>query len=113
MTAGRDTDDCVDPALDEVLQAVGSWRRRLVVYHLIDREENHSSFEEVASVIADRGDGEADRDKVDALLYHGALPSLQAAGIVEYDERSGAIRYVPDAIPVPLVEALHAVEHQS
>lgn len=83
---------------DRLFDVLSSHRRRVVLRYLADVEL--ASVEEIANVIAARGID----DPLDAALAlrHGDLPRLQDARLLEYDPRSGTVRYDGD----PFVEEL-------
>lgn len=110
MTGCQNCDTAVDPTLDEILDVLSSWRRRVVIYHLERTDGEHASIEEVASSLHEHEPRVPGREQVHAYLYHSTLPCLREAGVVEYDSRSGTIRYRPDAIPDRLLESIKAVE---
>jgi len=86
--------------LDQTLAMLASnERRKLVAY--FDRNDVESASMEVLTthlartqVETDGGDPSTEAAK--ARLHHVHLPKLQAHGVVEYDSRSGEIRYHPD-----------------
>lgn len=110
MTQGQDCEDCVEPALDEPLSALATWRGRCVVYYLEKTDEGIASFDHLAGVVLDHEEEATESERVDSILHHRTLPHLQDAGIVEYDRRSGAVRYRADAIPDALLECIREVE---
>lgn len=86
------------PKLDVVFDALSQRRRRYVLYYLQNHEP--ATVEEVAErVVAwERGVPVADvssedYDHVVTDLSHSHLPKLADERIIEYDRRSGAIRY--------------------
>lgn len=88
--------------IDDVFGALASVRRREVVYELTQRPEGIATVEELVDPLVSR---EADllderpanhRERVTAALYHNHLPHLDELGIVEFDRRSGAVRFRGD-----------------
>lgn len=84
--------------LDRILGALSHPRRRLLLYYL--QESGPVSIEDAAARIAawERGQPadeipEGVRETVLTSLYHGHVPKLTEQGIVDYDRRSGAIRF--------------------
>lgn len=79
--------------LDRILEGLARPRRRRVLYALA--EEQPQEIEELtAAVVEYETDGEpadADREAVEAMLYHNALPKLATLGLVDYDPRSGSV----------------------
>lgn len=94
-------------SLDTVFELLADRRRRFSLYAFIDAPEESLAFEtlleDVATLEAVVDEEPLSRDRyVDAAtdLYHWHLPVLCEVGIVDYDERSGTIRYLAR----PLVE---------
>ena len=84
--------------LDRILRALSHPRRRLLLYYL--RENDPVDIEDAAAQIAawERGETPDDvpeeaKGNVLTSLYHGHVPKLTKRGIVDYDQRSGAIRF--------------------
>lgn len=87
-----------DQEVDRLLDAVGTYRRRCVLYCLM--ETDTAELEELTrSVSAMENDQAPDDiptetlDDVKADLYHQTLPKLAELKIIEYDPRSETIRY--------------------
>lgn len=83
--------------IDRILVSVRDIRRRYLLYHL--QEEGTSDLETAARQVAaweyecDVGDVPSDLDdRLQTELYHTHLPKLADLDIIEYDERTGAIR---------------------
>ncbi|WP_135805552.1 DUF7344 domain-containing protein [Halorussus marinus] len=84
--------------LDATLNALAHRRRRDALYCLAERDPETVSG--LARELAARQTGvSVDEmssegvDRIETDLYHVHLPKLSEAGIVEYDDRSGAISY--------------------
>jgi len=84
--------------LDRAFEALADTRKRYVAYHLLD--VGGADVQELAEHVAAREcDGTvtaAPEDHAEAVrldLYHNHLPKLDALDVVEYDRRSGAVRY--------------------
>ena len=96
--ADRVEADEVRTQLDTILEAVSHQRRRNVLYYLYDHTTaaTRSLARELtaweAGVPVDEVSAE-DREHMLIDLHHTHLPKLADAGIIEYDPRSGAIRY--------------------
>lgn len=94
---GKVTVDGGRPALDRVLEGLSRKYDRCVLYHLMDCEP--AEFEElVDAVVALETGGAATvptdvRTEIRIELYHMRLPKLEDLGIIEFDHRSGLIRY--------------------
>lgn len=103
--------------LDEIIAALARRRRRYALYHL--RDEGIVELEDlVRQVVAwelDQPPEEISDDDVQKLVvefHHDHVGVFRDAACVEYDERSGVIRYrdPPELLP-ELLDAVAAVEH--
>jgi DNA-binding transcriptional ArsR family regulator len=105
-------------SIDELLSLLGHRRRRDVLYSLVESEV--TDVESLAATIAAReSDGPSDgiddeRDAVVIDLYHNHLPKLNDRGLIEYDSRSGAVRWTSLPTDVEtLLECCHSLETDS
>lgn len=96
--------------LEAVLRALTNHRRRYILYHL--REEEVSNLDEVARHIAKVEEENTSEERLDerveqekAALIHQDLPVLEDAALVEFDQRSEAVRYCEP--PALLDKLLH------
>lgn len=102
--------------LDELLAALADSRRRNIVYYLRDAEQItiETLSRQVASWEHDTPASETTPEmRENALLdlTHAHLPALSEAGLVEYDRRSGAIRFRdPPAMLRPLLDTFRTIE---
>lgn len=95
---GQVTADGGRPALDRVLEGLSRERDRHILYHLMDNEptEFDELVDAIAAVEAGRSAAAVPDDvheEIRTKLYHMRLPKLEDLGIIEFDERSGAVRY--------------------
>lgn len=95
--------------LDRVFGALSHQRRRYTLYYL--RENDEAEVDELASQVAawERDVPVVDvpaeaSEEVRSELVHSHLPKLEEYGLVEYDQRSGAVVYTNP--PTLLDEAL-------
>ena len=103
--------------LDDVVAALARRRRRYALYCL--RDEEFLELEDLArQVVARQSDRPADavpEDDVERLVLefeHNDLEVFQRAGCVEYDDRSGVVRYRdPPEVLVDLLEVVSDAEH--
>lgn len=86
------------PRLDELLECLTKSRRRLVLYYL--QENDVADVEELATEIAAwemdvlPDDVPIDhREDITRELLHNHLPRLAETKCIEYDRRSGTVRY--------------------
>lgn len=87
-----------DEQVDRLLDALGTYRRRCVLYCLMETEP--ADLEEIArEVTAMETDQSPDeiptevRETVKIDLYHNTLPKLAELTVIEYDPRSKTVRY--------------------
>lgn len=88
-------------SLDTCLQLLADDQRRQIIQQL--RPEGRSSVGELADEISGTG-----RERTAIQLHHNHLPKLQKHGILDYDERSGAVLYSPDARLEGLIDTVLA-----
>jgi len=74
-----------------MFEALASKRRRIALWFIADSEGDSVSLDKVSEHLAATTDAAVDTIRVS--LHYQHLPKLESAGVVEYDERSGAIRY--------------------
>ncbi len=91
---------------ETALRLVANQHCRTVLTQLINRESNIIGINALVKYMAPENPppeshGGTDRRLVD--LRHNQLPKLEAAGLVEYDARTGTVRYHSD----DRVEKLH------
>ena len=85
--------------LDTAFDCLRSARRRYLLYHLADNDDPVVTFEEAVAAIreyegADTGSDEVPpRQSVRTDLLHSHLPRLADAGVLDYDLRTGEIRF--------------------
>lgn len=103
--------------LDDILGALADQERRFALYHL--KEENEVEMEELTRQVAAWKLGKSIADVTDDELqpllmefHHNHLEKLRDAECIEYDQRSGAIRYRnPPKILEALLNLLAPLEH--
>lgn len=79
--------------LDDVFAALARRRSRIVLYYLSHREDEAVDRETLCDVVLERDPEASQPERVRISLVHAVVPGLEAAGFVEYDARSGTIRY--------------------
>lgn len=94
--------------LDDVFRLVADRQRRLILRHLIHASTDQSSIDELADQLIDTSlaNRPTSRETVLSQLQHKDLPALEQYGVIEYDSRTGAIRYHPDEQIEALLECL-------
>lgn len=90
-----------DDRLDACLRLVSDKHRRVVIHHLRSEAAGESTLDDLTDRLhsSERALGSGrcpDRDQLAIKLTHTHLPKLAEYGVVEYDLRSGAVRYQPD-----------------
>lgn len=100
----------VDPALDAVLEVLRSRHRREILYYLEDAETDVVQVDELVDAeLADNPDA-PDREAVTANFHHVKLAKLDEIGWIEYDVRSGAVRYRPESVPRAMLRFVRSTE---
>lgn len=87
---GRSGRDAEPP--DRVVDAVAAERRRVLLSYLDGKRGEVASLVELVDHVAGR-EADAEVERVAFALRYVHLPRLEADGLVEYDRRSGAVRY--------------------
>lgn len=89
--------------VDAVLCAIADERRRRIVGYLVEHGDEPVTIDELvdAATAADSAGppdppSRATIEWTVTRLHHTHLPKLDRAGVVEYDARSGIVRYRPD-----------------
>ena len=87
--------------LDSCLQLVADQHRRQVIHNLRREAEGTATFsdlvEQLSSRAADSTDGPPqDREELAIRLQHTHLPKLADHGVIDFDHRTGTVRYQPD-----------------
>ncbi|MGQ3722646.1 MULTISPECIES: DUF7344 domain-containing protein [Natrialba] len=103
--------------IDELLLILSHHRRRDVLYYLSEHEL--ASIESLATKITahelDCSSSDVtpdDRKPVLIDLYHNHLPKLTNSGLIEYDRRSGAIKWSLESSHIhSLLEQCYETEH--
>jgi DNA-binding transcriptional ArsR family regulator len=99
----------VDPELDTILRVLESRHRRAILYQLVEAETDVVDVDELVDAELARYP-HASRGAVTAELYHVQLPKLDQAGWIEYDFRSGTVRFRPECAPTAVLEWRRATE---
>jgi hypothetical protein len=107
------------PFFDAVFGALADWRRREVVDYFRDTGATTATVDELAFLIAayePDGTGGASRPHEELVgeLAEDHLPRLARANVVEYDSRSGTVRYRGQPTVEKWLEHVRAVsEHET
>jgi len=87
------------PVVDDVFGALSDWKRRAVCRYLATCDGSGVDVPTLANAVARRGQAsdvaeeEADVDAVETELIETHLPTLHRIGVLDFDERSGAVHY--------------------
>ena len=103
--------------VDDILRALADQDRRLALYYL--QEEGEAEIEELTRQVAAWSDEKPIDEVTDDELQprimefrHNHLNRLRDAGCIEYDERTGVVRYKsPPKILEPVLSVLAPLEH--
>ncbi|WP_336337075.1 DUF7344 domain-containing protein [Haloarcula brevis] len=85
--------------VDDVFEVLSDWRRRAVCHYFVTGDRTAADVEALATVLSDRGDagtvGASDTSPstIRTQLREEHLPVLHRIGVIDYDERSGAVKY--------------------
>lgn len=102
--------------IDELLLILSHHRRRDVLYYLSEHELGsiETLATEITALEIDCPSSDVtpeDREPILIDLYHNHLPKLTNSGLIEYDRRSGAIKWALASDDVhSLLERCHEVE---
>jgi len=132
MTEHTATDDCNcqssglaggtengGPFVDAVFDALADWRRREVVEYFLDTDGSTATIEELALFLAayepdGSGGGSRPYDELVHALTQTHLPRLESTGVLDFDRRSGTVRYEGQATVEKWIEHINAVtEHET
>lgn len=78
---------------DDVCSVLANEQCRSVLYYFQESTQDVVSVEDLAAFISERNNIIVTREQATIVLQHIALPKLEDAGIIEYDERSSTVRY--------------------
>lgn len=87
------------PMVDDVFETLSDWKRRAVCRYLATCDESGVDVRTLAGAVAKRGrasgvaEDETAVDTIETELVETHLPRLHRIGILDFDERSGAIHY--------------------
>lgn len=86
--------------LDVVYTVLSNRRRRYVLYHLNDLPSGSATVDELVELVAAWEEMAVDAEPptdhkaiIERALLTTHLPTIDDAGLVEYDERSGAVKF--------------------
>lgn len=77
--------------VDDHLSVLAQRHCRYVLYYFQETTDDVASIEDLVADLRSRDS--IDDESITRTLHHATLPSLEAVGAVEYDERNGTVRY--------------------
>ncbi|MEF8783380.1 MAG: ArsR family transcriptional regulator [Haloarculaceae archaeon] len=94
--------------LDACLRVIADGCRRRMIQQLRREADGTMSFEDLVGGLQSASDDDRRRnpEQIAIDLEHTHLPKLANHGVVEYDRRSGAVRYRPDEHIEAILDAL-------
>lgn len=96
--------------LDACLRLVADHHRRRILQRLQREAHGATGFGDLVDELSDSRPGpddeSPDRERLAIQLQHTHLPKLADYGVVEYDRRSGAVRYQPDPLLEMVLDSL-------
>ncbi|WP_123538269.1 DUF7344 domain-containing protein [Halosimplex salinum] len=99
MESTGDEQEGERPFIDTVFDALADWRRREICQFFREGDVTTATVDELAMLLAacepvglDQTHGRT-HEEFASELTESHLPRLDAAGVVDYDERSGTVRY--------------------
>lgn len=104
MNANPHTEKC-----DELLEVLCHHHRRQILRFLGKRPTNTATVDEFVAYV----DSPSGETALSTEMHHIHLPKLDDAGLVEWDARSGTIRYYPDPHCLDLLRTLRSHNVQS
>ncbi|MEF8828605.1 MAG: ArsR family transcriptional regulator [Haloarcula sp.] len=85
--------------VDDVFEVLADWRRRAICHYFASGDRSAADVAALATAISNQGGastvGAADTSAstIRTQLEEEHLPVLHRAGLIDYDERSGAVKY--------------------
>lgn len=100
-------------SIDDTLEILTDRRRRHVLEYCVSAAGETVEVDDLVEHLAERHEcpsGVGDRAAVRTSLHHVHLPMLAAKGVVDFDPRSGQLRYRPDDRLEEWLERVRAAE---
>jgi hypothetical protein len=79
--------------LNQTFAALSDFRRRMVVRHFRNSQDQVATITDLARYVADRAE-DADFEDVVVALHHKDVPSLVTADVIEYDPQTETVEFV-------------------
>jgi len=96
---------CVRPPVErrnELLRSLSHQHRRHTLRFLAEQPTHTTTVDELVDHLA----GPSERGSLSVEMVHLHLPKLETAELIEWDRRSGTIRYRPDGLCERLLETM-------
>lgn len=88
-----DSQELSEPSLEDNLRLIADQYRRLILQYLIYESSGPVSFDVLVEYLAEHVVAGSNRETIRSKLHHDHLPRMADHGVVEYDPRSGSVRY--------------------
>lgn len=79
--------------LNALFRALSSEHRRQVLRYFQTAKDEVATIDGLIDHIIEEGEGGPTRDQLELTFHHVTLPKLADLGVIEYDNRSGSVRY--------------------
>lgn len=96
----------VNAAMEDVLAALGHPLRREVLRYCVEQSTRDTDLYSLTDHLVAEGRHD-ERERVALLLHHLHLPKLADMGLVEFDPKSGQVRYHPSDELEQLIGRIH------
>ncbi|WP_435366041.1 DUF7344 domain-containing protein [Haloarchaeobius sp. DYHT-AS-18] len=98
-------------SLDVCLRLLANRHRRRIIHHLRHEASGATTVDELVDQLHSSGSTSKNgplqnRDALAIQLHHTHLPKLAEHGIVEFEHRTGAVRYHPDEQVETMLDSL-------
>lgn len=100
--------------LDDTLQLISNEYRRNIMYHMKEAEEDNFAYEDITEALVENGYVSEDQsDRFGVQMAHAHLPRMEESGLVERDEDSNTVRYIPSEDVENLLEDVKKYDEHS
>lgn len=96
--------------IDDLISVLDHRIRREVIHYLVNERHPETDLDAIAAHIAEvrKGAGESiEQEQLALRLHHLHLPKLADTGLIEFDPRSGLVRYLSDSKMENLLESIY------
>ena len=100
--------------LDDTLNLLSNEYRRNIMYHMKEAEENNFTYDDITKALVENNYvSEKQADRFQVQMSHVHLPKMEESGLVEQDEASGTVRYLPSEDVENLLEDIKKYDEHS